>query len=238
MPQKKFPDVLDFVAEALRQGQQAYFIYPLVTPSPELELTAAQDAYEELSAGPLGAFGVGLVHGQMSADRKEAVMREFREGRVKVLVATVVVEVGVDIPAANVMVILHAERFGLAQLHQLRGRIGRGRDNATCILVASPGNPLARQRLDVLVSTSDGFRIAEEDLRLRGPGEFFGTKQHGLPELKVANLVEDFELLRLARRDAFSIIDEDPDVAAPRHQQLRRELLKTHGQRLGLLAGA
>jgi ATP-dependent DNA helicase RecG len=238
VPQRDLPKILDFVAGKLADGQQAFFIYPLVSPSPDLQLTAAQEAWEELSAGPLGRFGVGMVHGQMPSERKEDVMRQFRDGRLKVLVASVVVEVGVDIAAANVMVIQHAERFGLAQLHQLRGRIGRGRDDATCILVASPGNPLAQQRLDILTQTRDGFRIAEEDLRLRGPGEFFGTRQHGLPELKVADLIEDFELLRLARRDAFAIIDEDPDLAAPHHQQLRRELLKTHGQRLGLLAGA
>ncbi|MBN1554948.1 MAG: ATP-dependent DNA helicase RecG [Phycisphaerae bacterium] len=236
--EKDLPKIIDFTAKKLHEGQQAYFIYPLVTPSPELELTAAQDAYEELSAGPLGEFGVGLVHGQMPAERKEAVMTDFRDGRIKVLVASVVVEVGVDVAAANVMVIQHAERFGLAQLHQLRGRIGRGRDDATCILVASPGNPIAQRRLDVLTKTADGFQIAEEDLRLRGPGEFFGTKQHGLPELKVADLIEDFELLRLARRDAFAMIEEDPDLAAPHHQQLRRELIKTHGLRLGLLTGA
>lgn len=235
--QKDVPKVIKLAAKKLAEGQQAYFIYPLVTPSPELELTAAQDAYEELSAGPLGEFGVGLVHGQMPTERKEAVMREFREGRVKVLVASVVVEVGVDVAAANVMVIMHAERFGLAQLHQLRGRIGRGKDDATCVLVASPGNPIAQRRMDILTKTRDGFQISEEDLRLRGPGEFFGTKQHGLPELKVADLIEDFELLRLARRDAFSMIDEDPDLAAPHHQQLRRELLKTFGHRLGLLTG-
>ncbi|MBN1942967.1 MAG: ATP-dependent DNA helicase RecG [Phycisphaerae bacterium] len=235
--QKDLPKVIDLAAKKLSAGQQAYFIYPLVTPSLELELTAARDAYRELAAGALGKFGVGLVHGQMPADKKEAVMRDFREGKIKVLVASVVVEVGVDVTAANVMVVMHAERFGLAQLHQLRGRIGRGRDDATCILVASPGNPIAQQRMDILTKTSDGFKIAEEDLRLRGPGEFFGTKQHGLPELKVADLIEDFELLRLARRDAFAMIEEDPDLAAPHHQQLRRELLKTHGQSLTLLTG-
>lgn len=236
--QNDLPKIINFTAKKLAAGQQAYFIYPLVTPSPELELTAAQDAHEELSAGPLGKFGVGLVHGQMSAERKEAVMRDFREGKVKVLVASVVVEVGVDVAAANVMVIMHAERFGLAQLHQLRGRIGRGKDDATCVLVASPGNPIAQQRMDVLTKTSDGFKIAEEDLRLRGPGEFFGTRQHGLPELKVADLIEDFDLLRLARRDAFAMIEEDPDLSAPHHQQLRRELIKSHGYRLTLLTGA
>ena len=236
--QGKLPEVLEFVRGKLAAGQQAYFIYPLVNPSPKVELTAAQEAYEELAAGPLAEFGVGLVHGQMPSAKKEAAMREFRQGKVASLVASVVVEVGVDIPAANVMVVMHAERFGLAQLHQLRGRIGRSTENAVCVLVASPSNPIARARLDVLAKTSDGFQIAEEDLRLRGPGEFFGTRQHGLPELKVADLVEDFELLRLARRDAFAIVAEDPGLNAPHNQQLRREVINAYAGKLNLLAGA
>lgn len=236
--EKKLPEAMKYVAKKLKAGQQAYFIYPLVTPSAQLELTAAQDAYAELQAGPLAEFGVGMVHGQMPNEQKQSVMREFSEGRIKVLVASVVVEVGVDIAAANVMVVHHAERFGLAQLHQLRGRIGRSSDDATCILVATPNNPLAQERLDVLVETRDGFKIAEADLRLRGPGQFFGTKQHGLPELKVADLVEDFELLRLARRDAIALIDEDPDLAFPHHQQLRRQLTALYEDRLNLVSGA
>jgi len=236
--QGELDEVLAAVGEMVAAGRQAYFIYPLVNPSADLELMAAEEAYEQLSSGPLGEFGVGLVHGQMPPAEKEAVMRDFHAGKVKVLVASVVVEVGVDVPAANVMVVMHAERFGLAQLHQLRGRIGRSSQDAVCILVASPGNPIARRRLEVLEETSDGFRIAEEDLRLRGPGEFFGTRQHGLPELKVADLVEDFELLRLARRDATAIIREDPGLNAPHHQQLRREVLRAYAGRLDLLAGA
>jgi ATP-dependent DNA helicase RecG len=149
----------------------------------------------------------------------------------------VVVEVGVDVPAANVMVVMHAERFGLAQLHQLRGRIGRSDQDAVCILVATGGGPIARRRLEVLEQTTDGFRIAEEDLRLRGPGEIFGTRQHGLPELKVASLVDDFELLREARRDAMAIVREDPDLSAPHHQQLRREVQRAYAGKLDLLTG-
>jgi ATP-dependent DNA helicase RecG len=234
----KLPEVLDFVHNRLADGQQAYFIYPLVNPSPQLELTAAEEAYEDLSAGPLAEFGVGLIHGQMPAAQKDAVMADFHAGTVRALVASVVVEVGVDVPAANVMVVMHAERFGLAQLHQLRGRIGRSAENATCILIASPKNPTAERRLEVLTETSDGFKIAEEDLRIRGPGEFFGTKQHGLPELKVADLIEDFDLLRLARRDAFAIVHEDPGLSAPHHQQLRRGVVKAYAGRLDLLSGA
>jgi ATP-dependent DNA helicase RecG len=236
--QEELPEIIELVARRLADGQQAYFIYPLVNPSPDVQLTAAQQAAEELSAGPLGRFGVGLVHGQMPPAQKEAVMQDFHAGRIRTLAASVVVEVGVDVPAANVMVVMPAERFGLAQLHQLRGRIGRSSQDATCILVASPGNPVARQRLAVLEKTTDGFKIAEEDLRMRGPGEFFGTRQHGLPELKVADLMEDFELLRLARRDAFALVKDDPALDLPHHQQLRRELLHAYGGKLDLISGA
>ena len=235
--QNKFAEVLNFTEQKLKEGQQAYFIYPLVTPSAQLELKAAREAFKELKASQLGKYGVGLVHGQMSPDEKTQIMRDFHAGDIKVLVASVVVEVGVDVAAANVMVINHAERFGLAQLHQLRGRIGRSTHDATCILVAEPNNPTAQQRMDVLVETNDGFRIAEEDLRIRGPGQIFGTKQHGLPELKVADLVEDFDLLRMARRDAFEIVDEDPDLAAPHNQQLKRMMLKMYAEKLGLITG-
>ncbi|MGC9453989.1 MAG: ATP-dependent DNA helicase RecG [Phycisphaerae bacterium] len=230
-------EVLEFVRSQLAAGRQAYFIYPLVNPSENSDLTAARDACEELSAGPLKDFNVALMHGQLPADEKDRVMGDFREGRVQVLVASVVVEVGVDVPSAGVMVVMHAERFGLAQLHQLRGRIGRGRDDAHCILVAGGTTAMAKQRLEVLEKTSDGFKIAEEDLRLRGPGEIFGTRQHGLPELKVADLVEDFELLRLARRDAFAIVKSDPGLNAPHHQRLRSEMLKLYAGKLDLLTG-
>ncbi len=236
--QDEMDEVLAAVAGLVAGGRQAYFIYPLVNASDQLDLTAAEDAYAQLQAGPLGEFGVGLIHGQMPPAEKDAAMRAFHAGGIGVLVASVVVEVGLDVPGANVMVVMHAERFGLAQLHQLRGRIGRGKDDAVCILVASPANPVARKRLDVLERTADGFKIAEEDLRIRGPGEFFGTRQHGLPELKVANLIEDFELLRLARRDAVAILAEDPALTAPHHQQLRREVLRAYAGKLDLLGGA
>ena len=234
----KLAEVYDFVRGKLAAGQQAYFVYPLVNPSPDLALTAGRQAYEELAAGPLADFAVGLVHGQLPAATKESVMADFREGKIQVLVASVVVEVGLDVPAANVMVVMHAERFGLAQLHQLRGRVGRGAADAACILVSDARNPTAKRRLAVLDATGDGFKIAEEDLRIRGPGEMFGTRQHGLPALRVADLVEDFELLRMARRDASVLMASDPGLSDPHHQRLRRDLLRAYGGKLPLLAGA
>jgi len=236
--QEEMPRVLQAVEKRLQAGQHAYFIYPLVNAAPQAELTAAQDAFAELSRGPLAAHGVAMIHGQMPAAQKDAAMRDFAAGRAKVLVASVVVEVGVDVPQANVMVVMHAERFGLAQLHQLRGRIGRSTDNAYCYLVASPNNPLARQRLAVLEETTDGFKIAEKDLALRGPGEMFGTRQHGLPELKLVDLAEDLDLLRAARKDAFEMVADDPGLNNPEHQQLRRELQTLYAGKLGFLAGA
>ena len=236
--QQKLPQVLKFVADKLSQGQQAYIIYPLVNASEQTELTAAEDAFRTLSRGELKDYRLALLHGQMPPAQKEAAMAEFRAGRVQALVASVVVEVGLDVPAANVMVVMHAERFGLSQLHQLRGRVGRSAQDAVCVLVASPNNPAATARLEVLVKTSDGFELAEEDLRIRGPGEMFGTRQHGLPDLKVADLIEDFELLRLARRDAFGIVADDPHLAAPHNQTVRSELIKAYGGKIGLASGA
>jgi ATP-dependent DNA helicase RecG len=229
--------VIAFVERRLADGHQAYFVYPLVSESVNSQLAAAQTAFEQLAREHFADYPVGLIHGQMPTDAQQRVMADFAAGTLRVLAASTVVEVGLDVPNANVMVVVNAERFGLAQLHQLRGRIGRGAEDAVCILVAAARNPVAAERLRVLTETSDGFQIAEADLRLRGPGEFFGTRQHGLPELKVGDLIEDYDLLRMARRDAFAIVEEDPDLSAPAHQVLRAELAKAYGERLSLIAG-
>ena len=171
----------------------------------------------------------------MSSSEKETIMSRFRKGQIDLLVCTVVIEVGVDVPNATVMVIENAERFGLAQLHQLRGRIVRGTHKGYCLAFARAGTEDAQRRLDILVATSDGFRIAEEDLRIRGPGQFFGTRQHGLPQLRVADIIEDMDLLRLARKDAFEIIEDDPKLIQPDHQILKSALQSQFAQSLELI---
>jgi len=201
--------VVDLVAGEVAAGRQAYVVYPLVEESEKLEdVKAATQMAEEWRAA-LPGVQVGLLHGRLKSAEKEAVMGAFAAGRVQVLVATTVVEVGVDVANATVMVIEHAERFGLSQLHQLRGRVGRGRSASTCVLVTHGRlSDVARARLEVMTRTGDGFVIAEKDLEIRGPGDFFGTRQWGLPNLRVGNLVRDRELLERARVEAFRVAEE------------------------------
>ena len=191
------------------QGRQAYVVYPLVAESEKLEdVRAATEAAEEWRTA-LPGVSEGLLHGRMRSAEKEETMAAFAGGEVQVLVATTVIEVGVDVANAAVMVIEHAERFGLAQLHQLRGRVGRGPAASTCVLLAHGRlSEVARARLDVMVATEDGFAIAEKDLEIRGPGDFFGTRQWGMPSFRVAHLVRDRELLGPARREAFQLVAE------------------------------
>ncbi|MBT3915610.1 MAG: ATP-dependent DNA helicase RecG [Rhodospirillaceae bacterium] len=216
----RLDEVVQAVSRALNQGTKIYWVCPLVEESEKIDLAAAEDRYAHLNA----VFGerVGLVHGKMKGKEKDAVMAAFSEGSVDILVATTVIEVGVDVPAATIMVIEHAERFGLAQLHQLRGRIGRGSDKSTCILMFA-GNltQTARKRLEILRDTEDGFVIAEEDLRLRGAGELLGTRQSGLPEFRLADLASHADLIATARDDAKLILEMDPELESQRGQQLR-----------------
>ncbi len=216
--------VYRFVAEELNAGRQAYVVYPLVAESEKLDLRAATEEYERLRTEVFPDRRVGLVHGQLPSDEKDRVMREFLSGDVDLLVATTVIEVGIDVPNASVMVVEHAERFGLSQLHQLRGRVGRGAVESHCILVAEPGEG-ALQRLRVFRDTVDGFAVARADLEIRGQGDLFGAQQHGRdPVLRFADLLADEDLLVRARDLARSTVADDPDLSAPEHQALRQHL--------------
>ncbi|HEY1865768.1 MAG TPA: ATP-dependent DNA helicase RecG, partial [Candidatus Acidoferrales bacterium] len=218
------PGVWDFLRRQVAAGRQAYVVYPVIEQSKSDEarrsLKAAIVEYERLQKSVFPQLRLGLLHGRMRSDEKDAVMEAFRRGEVNILVSTTVIEVGVDVPNATVMVIEHAERFGLAQLHQLRGRIGRGAEKSTCILVApKPISGEGQERLETMVATNDGFAIAETDLKLRGPGEFFGTRQHGALGLDVANPLRDRELLETARREAFALAG-NPEAEAARRRLL------------------
>ncbi len=203
--------VYSFVAQEIAAGRQAYVVYPIVEETEtSADIKAAEKMFLHLSEKVFPTIRVGLLHGRMSASVKEAVMREFQSGEVKILVATTVIEVGVDVPNATVMVIEQAERFGLAQIHQLRGRVGRGAQQSYCVLVTSKLGDVARERIRTLVDSSDGFYIAEMDMRLRGPGEFFGTRQSGIPGLRFANLLRDTEILEQARAEAQRLIEDKP----------------------------
>jgi ATP-dependent DNA helicase RecG len=214
----------DFVRTRLEAGERAFVVYPLVEESDALELQAATAEAERLARVVFPQFAVGLLHGRMSADEKAAALADFRCGKTQILAATTVIEVGVDVPEATVMVVAHAERYGLAQLHQLRGRIGRGALASYCLLLAEVGAGHARERLEVLCRTQDGFVIAEADLLQRGPGELIGKRQHGLPEFHAANLTCDLDLLTQARDDAASLLTDDPELSAPVHTALAAAL--------------
>jgi ATP-dependent DNA helicase RecG len=195
--------IYKFLDSRIRDGSQVYVVYPLVEESEKLDLLNATQMAEHLQTVVFPGLRVGLIHGRMKQDEKDAVMAEFRRGEVHILVSTTVIEVGVDVPNASVMLIEHADRFGLSQLHQLRGRVGRGGEQAYCILLAGDKrSSVARERLAVMEETNDGFKVAEKDLELRGPGEVMGTKQSGIPEFRVGNIVRDRELLELARKEA------------------------------------
>jgi ATP-dependent DNA helicase RecG len=206
--QQHLPGVWESVRREVAAGQQAYVVYPVIEES-KLELKAAIDEFQRLSKEVFPKLKLGLLHGRLSSDEKEDVMQRFRKNEINILVATTVVEVGVDVPNATAMIIEHAERFGLSQLHQLRGRIGRGAKKSHCILVA-PGRmtEVAKARLDTMVRTNDGFEIAETDLLLRGPGDFFGTRQSGDLGFHIANPIRDKELLESARKEAFALADD------------------------------
>jgi ATP-dependent DNA helicase RecG len=219
------------------QGRQAYVVFPLVEESEKVDLQAAITGAERLQREVFSKWAVGLIHGRMKAEQKDRVMADFKAGRIQVLVATTVIEVGIDVSNATVMLIEHADRFGLAQLHQLRGRVGRGTQQSYCFLMG-PHRVAeeARRRLEALVKSHDGFVIAEEDLRIRGPGEFFGTRQWGPSDLRVANLIRDAKILEEAREEATRLLQRDPYLARPEHAELKAALLRRWQAKLDLAA--
>ncbi len=255
--------VFKFVREEIKKGRQAYFVYPLVEESEKLDLKAAVVHFEHLQNDVFPELKLGLIHGRLASEEKDDVMQKFKNHELDILVATTVIEVGIDVPNASIMVIENAERFGLSQLHQLRGRVGRGSEQSYCILLskkwiakkaeritggsakwheASPKagealdqQKLAERRLATMVQTNDGFKIAEVDLQLRGPGDFFGTRQSGVPEFKVADILTDTKILDEARRDAFELIERDPHLKLPEHQVVAEHLRSLHRDAFALM---
>ena len=229
---RKMEPVWEAVRREVAAGRQAFLVYPLVDASDRVAARSAIEMHGHLTERVFPDLRVGLLHGRLSAPEKTAAMQDFRAGRTHVLVSTVVIEVGVDVPNATVMIVGNAERFGLAQLHQLRGRIGRSTHASTCFLAAGDAAPDALRRLGILERTQDGFRIAEADLEMRGPGEFLGTRQSGAPEFHLADLVKDAPVLFAARDRAFALVKEDPGLK--KHPELKRELIERLGERIGL----
>jgi ATP-dependent DNA helicase RecG len=219
----------NFLRNKIAEGKQAYVIFPLVEESESIQARAAVQEYERLSKDVFPDLRLGLLHGRMPSSEKEAVMRAFRDHELDVLVSTAVVEVGVDVSNATVILIEGADRFGLAQLHQFRGRVRRSSEQAYCFLLSENVSSDAVERLQIMETTNDGFKLAEEDLRLRGPGEYFGTRQSGMPDLKVAQLT-DVELIEEARSEASRLLDEDPDLRRPEHDTLRRAMERLWGR--------
>ncbi len=233
--EKSRPKIYDFLKKRVDEGDQIYIVFPLVEESEKIDLKAATYSYEIMKKTVFAQYAVGLLHGRMKSDEKDAVMAAFKQGKIQILVSTTVIEVGVDVPNANCMVIEHAERFGLTQLHQLRGRVGRGGKQAYCILVGYGRiSDQAKKRLDTMAATPDGFQIAEMDLELRGPGEFFGTRQSGLPDLRLADVVKDIKILEKARNAAFDLVKNDPQLSKPGHQALNRNFERKYRNKYNL----
>ncbi|MDF1870861.1 MAG: helicase-related protein, partial [Phycisphaerales bacterium] len=241
--------VYNWLNEKIKQGQQAFIVVPAIEPGGKTSATLhsdgtsfggkgptrnLRDLKKELEGGELHDVTIASMHGKLKRDTRERIMHRFRKGEIDCLIATTVIEVGVDVPNACVIVIEDADRFGLAQLHQLRGRVGRGDQPSVCVLVAEPKTDDGKLRLQAMVESTSGFTLAQRDLEIRGPGDVFGTRQSGMPPFKVANPLEDHELLGMARRDAAEWIDRSPKLESPEESLIRRRLLKAHGQWLGV----
>jgi ATP-dependent DNA helicase RecG len=241
VPPSQSGEVYLWVRSRIEAGDQAYVVVPAIDTGAsnardggDAELNDLRTVQARLEAHELAGKRIAALHGRLSPETRDQIMNRFRAGQIDVLVATTVIEVGVDVPNATIMIIEHAERFGLAQMHQLRGRVGRGNKRSACILIAEPSTPDAEARVNVMASTTDGFVIAERDMEIRGPGSVFGLRQAGAPPLRVADLMQDRELLAMARRDAAAWIERSPMLDKPEEALLKRRLLKTHGEWLGL----
>lgn len=225
--------IYDFVHDKVKSGSQAYVVAPLIEESDKINCRSAEEIFEELSS-TYRDIKIGFVHGMMKQDEKDEAMRKFASGETDILVSTVVIEVGIDVANATIMVIENSERFGLAQLHQLRGRVGRGSEQSYCILITDSKSEVARKRNEIMCATTDGFVIAEEDLKLRGPGELFGTRQHGLPELNISDLVRNAEILEKTKEVAAQIIKADPELSAKENTGLKEKVQRMFGERIQL----
>jgi len=221
--------VYEFIREEVAKGRQVYIVYSRVLQEDDSLRKAAAPMYNHIQEKIFPDLKVGLIHGRMPSREKEEIMKKFRKKAFNILVSTVVIEVGIDVSNASLMVVEDAGNFGLSQLHQLRGRIGRGEYESYCILLGDPVTEVAEKRINKMVETQDGFQIAEEDLEIRGPGEFFGTRQHGLPEIRFGNLLKDFEIMEEARKVAFELIKQDPDLSDPKHASIRHNLMRRFG---------
>ena len=227
--------VYQFIRAEVARGRQCIIVYPLVEETEKSDLAAALEGYEKLDGTEFRDLQVGLLYGRMKQEEKDRIMDAFGRNEIQVLVATTVIEVGIDVPNATVMLVEHAERFGLTQLHQLRGRVGRGSDKSYCILVRRKVTDQAQRRLDTLERTSDGFEIADEDLKMRGPGEFYGARQSGFVKYKIADMITDGPIIRAARKAAFKLVAEDPHLRKPEHEALRQRFINDYQQMLDLV---
>ncbi|MFH1776767.1 MAG: ATP-dependent DNA helicase RecG [Candidatus Omnitrophota bacterium] len=226
--EKKRAGLYNFLRQRLNEKKQIYVVYPLIEASEKIDLKDATQMYENFKNGIFKNFNIGLVYGRQPKNDREKIMSDFHQGKIDILVATTVVEVGIDVPNAAIMLIEHAERFGLSQLHQLRGRVGRGSEESYCILLSDAKTKEAVQRLSAMVNTLDGFKIAEVDLKIRGPGELLGTRQHGFPEFKLADIIKDANILKIARTEAFKLVAADLNLSHRSNQLLKKVIQQTY----------
>jgi ATP-dependent DNA helicase RecG len=222
----KSGDAYEVAREELKKGRQVFIIYPVIEESYALDIAGAKKMYAQLRAGEFKGFRLGLIHGRLKQEEQDDLMHKFKNKEIDLLVSTTVLEVGIDISNATCMIVEHAQRFGLSQLHQLRGRIGRGQEQSYCVLISDAKTAEAEARISAMLKYGDGFRIAEEDLKIRGPGEFFGRRQHGLTELKIANPLTQMHLLKLARDDAIKLVNGDPRLGEKQHLLLKEKMLQ------------